>query len=144
MCALCGRPGLAHDLGGPLQSFTFSAQDAAAGGGAGGSSTAATGPAGSDAEVTFISGATASATVAAISFGSWAAAGGPSTPGYSSTSSWTTKWGSTTLSTSGTPGGTVTYWFDTSSNWTTQEKNAFIAGLALWSSVANIQFAAAS
>jgi hypothetical protein len=144
MCILCGRPGLVHDLGGPQTTWDFAAQAAGLGSGAGGSSAGAVGPAGSDAEVTFISGVTANAQVAAISFGSWAAAGAPATPSYSASWSWTTKWGSTSLSTAGTPGGNVTYWFDAASSWTAAEKTALSSGLALWSAESNIQFSLAS
>jgi serralysin len=98
-------------------------------------------PAGSDSEITFISGITSNATVAGTSFWSW---NGNKPATYSSTQSWATKWGSTTLSTSGTPGGTVTYWFDTTSNWSTTEKNALLSGLALWSDIANISFSLAA
>ena len=59
---------------------------------------------------------------------------------YSSTSD-AAKWGSTTP---GTPGGTVTYWFDVTSTWTATEKAALESGLALWSAVANINFSLAS
>src|SRR5262249_17288543 len=62
---------------------------------------------------------------------------------YSNTS-WDAKWGSTTLSTSGTPGGNVTYWFDTASNWSNAEKTALTSGLALWSAEANITFSLAA
>ena len=60
-------------------------------------------PNGSDAEITFISGVTSSATVAQTSFGSWDANGGKNPATYNSIFSWVTKWGSTALSTSGTP-----------------------------------------
>ena len=44
----------------------------------------------------------------------------------------------------GVGGGTVTYAFDTASDWTAAEQASFVAGLALWSAVANIQFVPAS
>ena len=47
------------------------------------------------------------------------------------------KWGSDTA---GTPGGTINYYFDANSNWTAAERQAFAAGLALWSAEANISF----
>jgi Ca2+-binding RTX toxin-like protein len=144
MCVLCGRPGLVHDLGSPTTTFEGGTQQVGAAtlNGTGGNAIVV--PSGSDAEITFISGVTSNATVAATSFGSWAAAGAPSTPAYSSSWSWTTKWGSTTLSTAGTPGGMVTYWFDTASQWTIAEQAAFTAALGLWSAEANISFALAS
>src|SRR4051812_36665035 len=144
MCMLCGRPWLTHDVGlppTPLSTTVLSDAQAGAGSGGGSNGAAATGPSGSDTEVTFLSGMTSGGLVAGTSFGSWVAAGAPGTPGYSSTFSWTTKWGPPTA---GAGGGTVTYWFDTASNWTTTEQNAFLAGLALWSAEANIQFAAAA
>ena len=100
-------------------------------------------PNGSDAEITFISGVTSSATVAQTSFGSWDANGGKNPATYNSIFSWVTKWGSTALSTSGTPGGNVTYWFDTASSWTAAEQTALASGLALWSAEANITFSLA-
>jgi hypothetical protein len=44
----------------------------------------------------------------------------------------------------GGPGGTVTYYFDSASNWNQAERASFVGGLDLWSAVANIQFAQAS
>lgn len=86
-------------------------------------------------EVTFISSVNADGTLAQYSFYGWDK-NAPAT--Y--TSGWTSarKWGSTTA---GTSGGTVTYYFDPGSNWTTTEKTWFAAGLALWSAVADIKFA---
>lgn len=98
-------------------------------------------PSGSDPEVTFISGVTSSAKLAGTAFSTWKR-DNPAT--YNATTSNEVKWGSTTLSTMGTAGGNVTYWFDTASNWASTEKNAFIAGLALWSAEANITFSLAS
>src|SRR5262245_58285415 len=96
-------------------------------------------------EVTFISGVTSDAKVAATSYGTWSYAGGNTPATYDDHFAWyATKWGSTTLSTSGTPGGTVTYWFDTASNWSMTEQDAFVSGLALWSAVADITFSAAA
>ena len=43
-------------------------------------------------------------------------------PTYDPTNSYATKWGSTTLLTSGTPGGNVSYWFDTASAWSARNK----------------------
>ena len=96
---------------------------------------------GSDPDITFISGITSGATVAATSFWTWNF-DNPAT--YNAVQSSATKWGSTTLSTNGTPGGDVTYWFDTASNWTTTEKDGFLSALALWSAVANITFSLAA
>ena len=75
-------------------------------------------PPGRESEVTFISGVTADATVAATSFGAWAAFEPyPSIPAqYNPYYSNTTKWGDPTLQLAGTPA-VVTYQFDTDSNW---------------------------
>src|SRR5262245_26144474 len=96
---------------------------------------------GSDPEITFISGVTSGAKVAATSFATWS---GDDPATYNPAQSAATKWGSTILSTSGTPGGNVTYWFDTASNWTPVEQSAFVSALALWSAVANITFSLAA
>ena len=80
---------------------------------------------------------TASNRVAATSFWTWFG-NNPAT--YSSGQSDAAKWGS---SIPGTPGNTVTYWFDTASAWTSTEQNALRSGLALWSAEVNIAFAGA-
>ncbi|WP_170149411.1 M10 family metallopeptidase C-terminal domain-containing protein [Rhodoplanes roseus] len=97
-------------------------------------------PSGAEAEIAFISGVTSGAKIAATSFWTW---NGNKPATYSSTSD-ANKWGSTTLSTSGTSGGTVYYWFDATSNWTTTEKAALVSGLDLWSAECNITFAQAA
>jgi serralysin len=89
-----------------------------------------------EAEITFLSGVTSTSKVAATSFGTWND-NSPAT--YSATTSFADKWGSSAI---GTGGGTVKYYFDATSNWTTVEKNAFIAAMGIWSSEVNIQFAA--
>jgi Peptidase M10 serralysin C terminal/RTX calcium-binding nonapeptide repeat (4 copies) len=88
-----------------------------------------------EAEITFLSGVTSTSMVAAISFGTWND-NSPAT--YSATTSFADKWGPSAI---GTGGGTVKYYFDATSNWTTVEKNAFIAAMGIWSSEVNIQFA---
>jgi Ca2+-binding RTX toxin-like protein len=108
------------------------------------SATASTIPTGSEPEIAFISAVTSSATVAATSYGAWYAAGAHHDPTYDPTSSYATKWGSTTLSTSGTPGGDVTYWFDATSAWSASEQVAWVSGLALWSAETNITFTLAA
>lgn len=80
---------------------------------------------GASGEVSFISGVTASGTVASQSY--W----------VSGSQSLAHKWGSGTI---GTAGGNVTYYFDTSSGWTASEQAYFQAGMALWSAVANVSF----
>ena len=83
-------------------------------------------PPGREAEVTFISGVTADATVAATSFGAWVAFEPyPSNPAqYNPYYSKATKWGDPTLQLAGTPA-VVTYQFDTASNWSDDEKGAW-------------------
>ena len=71
------------------------------------------GPLGSDPDITFLSGVTSDATVAPISYGTWTKLN-QNPPSYDPVlSSFTFKWDSTTLLPEGTPGGNVTYWFDT-------------------------------
>jgi Ca2+-binding RTX toxin-like protein len=141
MCISCGHPGLVHD-GPDATPFDSGAVGGAISlGGASlnnsGPSFAATPPAGSEAEIAFLSGVTASDRVAATSFWTWFG-NNPAT--YSSGQSDAAKWGS---SIPGTPGNTVTYWFDTASAWTSTEQNALRSGLALWSVEVNIAFAGA-
>jgi hypothetical protein len=141
MCISCGHPGLVHDgpdttpfdsgaVGGTLSLNRTSLSNS-------GLSFAATPPAGSDSEITFLSGVTSSNQAAATSFWTWFG-NNPAT--YSSGQSDAAKWGS---SIPGTPGNTVTYWFDTASAWTSTEQNALRSGLALWSAEVNIAFAGA-
>jgi serralysin len=92
-------------------------------------------------EITFISGVAANATVAAISYGTWSAATPPAI--YSPTLSDATKWGDTTLSPSGTPGGEVSYWFDAASDWNEVEESMWLSAMNLWSAEVNITFVAA-
>jgi hypothetical protein len=97
---------------------------------------AAAPPPGAETEVAFISGVTSLNTVAATSYWNW----NGNNPGTYSNTSRAVKWGSPTP---GTSGGTVTYWFDTVSNWTPTEQNALASGLGLWSAEANISFSLA-
>src|SRR5512139_3256135 len=95
-----------------------------------------------DPEIAFISRVASNATVAAISYCSWSAFSSPPPilAQYNSSYALATKWGSTILSTSGTPGGLVTYRFDPASDWSASEKDAWVAALALWSAEVNITF----
>ena len=95
-----------------------------------------------DPEIAFISRVASNATVAAISYGSWSAFSTPPPilAQYNSSYAFATKWGSTVLSTSGTPGGLVTYRFDPASDWSAPEKDAWVAALALWQAEINITF----
>jgi hypothetical protein len=98
-------------------------------------------PPGRESEVTFISGVTSDATVAATSFGSWTAFEPyPSIPAqYNSNSSNVTKWGDPTLQLAGTSA-VVTYQFDSESGWSVPEQDAWRAALALWSAEVAITF----
>ena len=114
MCTLCGNPSLVHDQGTITSGLVSQTEVSTMGGmtlSVSSSLTASTIPTDSEPEIAFISAVTSSATVAATSYGAWYAAGAHHDPTYDPTSSYATKWGSTTLSTSGTPGGDVTYWF---------------------------------
>jgi hypothetical protein len=84
-------------------------------------------------EVAFISGVTSSGTLAQNSFFTWNWDTPATYAHYSSAS----KWGSATA---GSSGGTVSYYFNPASNWTTTEQTWLSAGLALWAAVANITF----
>ena len=107
-------------------------------------------PLGSEPDITFISGVTFDATVAPISYGSWTAAESLNPATYDPIlSSFTFKWGSTTLLPSGTPGGNVSvlvrYGPDgpgTAPGRTLDDtaKEQWLSALDLWSAVANITF----
>ena len=87
-----------------------------------------------DDEVSFISGVDSSGDQVTQTFWRW---GGQNPAAYTS-SGQAHKWADAT---SGTAGGTVYYYFNPASNWTTTEKAAFVAALTLWSDEVNIQFA---
>jgi Peptidase M10 serralysin C terminal/Matrixin len=102
-------------------------------------------PRGLESEVTFISGVTADATVAATSFGAWIR---PSVPAqYNPYTSDTTKWGDPTLQLGGTPA-SVTYQFATgdseATSWSDAEKMAWDAALKLWSAEVAVTFTQAT
>ncbi len=101
-------------------------------------------PAAAKSTVAFISGVTANATVATTTYLAWNF-DNPATYGQGDdhTLSAAAKWGSTTLSTSGTAGGTVTFWFDATAS-TAQEQRAYQAGLDLWAQYADISFVRAA
>ncbi len=87
-------------------------------------------------EVAFISGVNADGTLPLYAFAAW----NSDTPAtYTGGYTLSAKWGANTA---GTPGGTVNYYFDPASSWTSAESTWLAAGLALWSAVANISFAA--
>ncbi len=82
-------------------------------------------------EIAFLNGIDASGHVVATSFQTW---NGDSPATYLPTST-TAKWGA---GTAGTPGGTVNFFFK--GTYSATEKTVIQSALALWSSVANIQF----
>jgi hypothetical protein len=93
-----------------------------------------------DDEVTFISGLNPDGTLARYAFGAlnYDDDGKIINPAdYSGPYTFAGKWGATTA---GTPGGTVSYYFNPASSWTATEKQAFVSGLALWSAEADISF----
>lgn len=85
-------------------------------------------------DVRFEDGLNANGAVAADSFATWNNDNPATyTPGKGSAF----KWGG---GAAGTSGGTVRYYFDPGSNWTANEVAVWKAGLALWSSIANVTF----
>jgi hypothetical protein len=90
-------------------------------------------------EVAFISGVNADGTLPLDAFAAWNDGTIPADYGGGYTNS--AKFGAPTA---GTAGGTVYYYFDPASSWTTTEQNVFVGALALWSAVANITFVATS
>ena len=90
-----------------------------------------------DSEVTFLAGVDENNKVAPTSYFTW----NDDTPATYGTSSTAIKWGS---STPGTSGGNVTYSFQASSNWTSDEQTVWETGFGLWAAVANITFSEAA
>ena len=90
-----------------------------------------------ESEVTFLTGVDENNKVAPTSYFTW----NDDTPATYGTSSTAIKWGNDTP---GTPGGNVTYSFQASSNWTSDEQTVWQAGFGLWAAVANITFSEAS
>lgn len=95
-------------------------------------------PSGSEPQVAFISGVTDADRLAATSFATWRR-NAPAT--FEPSVARVMKWGSADI---GSPGGTVTYWFDGPSQWTAAEQGAIDASLALWSALANVSFTVAA
>ncbi len=102
-------------------------------------------------EVSFLSGVDENGNNVSTNYWSWNLNSNP--PTYNNTVH-TEKWGPVTDTSnsyyqtysaeSGTPGGTVSYYFNPSSNWSAAEKETFSSTLDLWSSVANINFVESS
>ncbi len=90
-----------------------------------------------DSEITFLTGVDENNEVTPTSYFTW----NDDTPATYGTSSTAIKWGS---STPGTAGGNVTYSFQASSNWTSDEQTVWEAGFGLWAAVANITFSEAA
>lgn len=78
-------------------------------------------------EVSFINGLNPNGTITNTSY--WGSTGGTAF-----------KWGGTTLGT----GATISYFFDTTSHFSAQEKATFLKAFAMWSSVANVTFVEAA
>ncbi|HVZ27532.1 MAG TPA: hypothetical protein VG798_02655 [Rhizomicrobium sp.] len=90
-------------------------------------------------EVNFISGLDPDGTLALYSYWAW---NSDSPAAYTGGYTLSRKWAADSSATvAGTPGGTVNYYFDPSSNWSAAEQQVFIDGLSLWSADANISFA---
>jgi len=89
------------------------------------------------AEATFISGVGTDNKVAASSFQAW---NSDNRATYNATDTATGKWATTNNPVAGSPGGTITYYFDAASGWTDTQKSMFRAAFALWSAEANIAF----
>jgi Peptidase M10 serralysin C terminal len=134
MCALCGRPGVVHNDEGGFPTAAVQAGEASSGSSGTGAAALSVG---AQAEISYLNGLTSVGTIAGTSFWTW----NYDTPATYSSTSYAAKWGSPTP---GTSGGTVTYWFDAASAWTATEKAALQSGLALWSALANINFALSS
>lgn len=101
-------------------------------------------------EVAYISGVTSTGAVAAISFQTWNGDGPDSNnpdaiQTYNATMSNASKWApggpSAAASAAGSAGGLQLYYFDPAAGYTAAQMNALASGLAMWSAVANIQFA---
>ena len=90
-----------------------------------------------DPEITFLTGVDENNEVAPTTYFTWNA----DTPATYGTSSTAIKWGN---STPGTPGGHVTYSFQASSNWTSDEQTVWKAGFGLWAAIANVTFSEAA
>jgi Ca2+-binding RTX toxin-like protein len=89
-------------------------------------------------EVAFISGVYPDGTLPLYAYYAW---NGDKPATYTGGFTNSLKWGANTAD---TPGGTIHYYFDPASNWNSTEQQMFIAGLTLWSDVANISFAPAA
>jgi serralysin len=88
-------------------------------------------------QVQFITGLNAGGTLVTQSFYTW---NGQQPPAYTGTQS-PNKWGG---GEAGANGGTIYYSFNPASDWTSAEQGAFVAGMALWSDIADVTFAPAS
>lgn len=88
-----------------------------------------------ESEVAVISGVDEKGRVAEISYATWRDKQPYPTvpPGFAGTAD-LFKWGMPSIGT----GAAITYWFDTASNWSPDERAAFIGAMALWSAVANV------
>lgn len=89
-----------------------------------------------DSEITYITGVNAGGVLVAQSFWTW----NSDSPATYAGTNFSAKFGSGTAGT----GATISYAFDSASNWTATEKAAFGSTAALWSAVANVSFVESS
>jgi hypothetical protein len=93
-----------------------------------------------EAEIAVLSAVGADGLIAGQSYATWRdfVPSGSIPAGYAGTAE-AFKWGDPKPGT----GATITYWFDTTSNWTLAERQAFEATMGLWMAVANVELKAA-
>jgi serralysin len=88
-----------------------------------------------DSEIAVISGVDSNGRVATQSYATWRDAQRyPTVPAAYAHTADLFKWGEAQIGT----GATITYWFDTASSWSRDERAAFVGAMALWSAVANV------
>lgn len=96
-------------------------------------------PAPYESEIVAVGGVDENGQVAAVSYATWRDyTPYPAIPPLYGDTAEVFKWGDPTPGT----GATISYWFNTASNWTDDEKAAFVGAMALWSAVANVTMVA--
>ena len=93
-------------------------------------------------DISFYDGLNADGSLASTTFFAWNTGTIPAT--YASSNGIASKWAATPASTSAGTAGAVTYYFDTTSNWTAAEEKTFLAAMAIYSDIGNITFTQAS
>src|SRR5688572_24637056 len=93
-----------------------------------------------EAEIAVLSAVGADGLIAGQSYATWRdfVPGGSIPAGYANTAE-AFKWGDARPGF----GATITYWFDTTANWSLGERQAFEATMGLWMAVANVELKAA-